>query len=135
MTPEQQRRCEALLDTVDIARERGRVVLDIEGSFQSNGRRTVLTRLAGGVSFDGRAVSLQQLEAVASEVRASRRSSRSSDSRPWTTFSSRSFFLNQARIFSFAWLVRTRLSQSRDGPADSTFEVKISQVSPLFTTW
>ena len=65
-------------------------------------------------------------------VRASRRSSRSSDSRPWTMFSARSFFLNHWRIFSRAWEVRTMFSQSRDGPC-SPLVVTISTMSPFLS--
>ena len=65
-------------------------------------------------------------------VRARRRSSRSSDSRPWTMFSARSFFLNHWRIFSRAWEVRTMFSQSRDGPC-SPFVVTISTMSPFLS--
>ena len=66
------------------------------------------------------------------EVRARRRSSRSSDSRPWTMFSSRSLRLNHWRIFSRAWLVLTIFIQSRDGPC-SPLVVTISTMSPFLS--
>ena len=62
---------------------------------------------------------------------ASRRNSLVSSSRPASIASSRRSRLNHWRILLRARGEPTNCSQSRDGPAVSTFEVKISHVSPL----
>ena len=59
----------------------------------------------------------------------------SSSSRPDSTMSSRRSRENHCLILLRARGDSTNCSQSRVGPADSTFDVKISQVSPLFILW
>ena len=63
--------------------------------------------------------------------RPSRRNSFVSSSRPISTASSRRSRLNHWRILLRARGDSTNASQSCDGAADSSFEMKISHVSPL----
>jgi hypothetical protein len=74
------------------------------------------------------------LNASVSKIRcigsASRRSSFISSSRPASTMSPRRSRENHWRILLRARGEATNCSQSRDGPAVSTFEVKTSHVSP-----
>ena len=62
--------------------------------------------------------------------RPSRRMALCRSSRPFSIASSRRSRENHCRILLRARGLATSLSQSRDGPACSTFEVKISTVSP-----
>ena len=62
--------------------------------------------------------------------RPSRRSAFTSSSRPFSTASSRRSRENHWRILAAARGVATICCQSRDGPAPSTFDVKISTESP-----
>ena len=55
---------------------------------------------------------------------------RTSSSRPVSIASSRRLRLNHWRILFLALGVTTICSQSRDGPAPSTFDVNTSTVSP-----
>ena len=67
--------------------------------------------------------------------RPSRRSSSASSSRPCSIMSRRRSRLNHWRILLRARGDLTKPSQSCDGPAVSTFDVKISHVSPLASWW
>ena len=67
--------------------------------------------------------------------RPSRRRASISSSRPASSASSRRSLLNHWRILLRARGLWTIFSQSRLGPARSTLDVKISQVSPDWTTW
>ena len=62
--------------------------------------------------------------------RPSLRNALTSSSRPFSMASSRRSRLNHWRILLRARGVTTRFSQSRLGPAEGTFDVKISTLSP-----
>ena len=67
--------------------------------------------------------------------RPSRRNASVSSSRPFSIMSVRRSRLNHWRILLRARGDLTNASQSCDGPAVSTFDVKISHVSPLVSWW
>ena len=85
----------------------------------------------GVASCDATSSASTLLSQIRCTGRPSRRSSLVSSSRPASIMSTRRSRQNHWRILLRARGDATNCSQSRDGPAVSTFDVKISHVSPL----